>query len=412
MRHKTLALTAVVIAILLGWQFWPDILRVAAPDFVKSQEARGVYFRLLAKYRHGGEIINFDIVAGCGVRVTRYGDGSSSYDASLDPRIFAKATRDGGAIWQIVPSACLRETTANGKVPKDFLPGAVWFDSKDDFSFGVAYVTEDAFENPKSKLEFLGASILAATREEWKAFQPEAKENLINPKRFGRGVYQPTPEEIAANLWNREVLANWRPITQCYLVQRYQITDETAIAAIQEYRPDSQPRFWTLPDDRLKALEQRIFSRDRGGVEVRGFPSSSYFDFGTHSANAFPTRARGGMLYSGNPWDQLPAEIYPIRMGDGIPWLTPDLASANPIYSDVDLDRGANRGFAYCYRRLSPLDSFHEAHFPGYRQRNFVTRVDGVPILMETEADRHFIDRPRMFFEGDDTYYLRKGFGF
>lgn len=399
--------TTLVIAVGLVWLVWPLAAGFLAPGFTKSVNERGVYFRLLAKYRHGDEIIDFDIVAGCGVRVTRYGDGGSSYDAFLDPRIFAKATKDGGAIWQIVPSACLRETTANGKVPKDLLPGAVWFDSAQDFSFGVAYVTEDAFDNPKSKLKFLGASIVAATREEWEAFQPTAKENLVDPKRFGRGVYQPTPEEITANLWNKKVLADWRPIYKCYLVERYRITDQAAIAAIREQRPGSLPRFWTLPEDKMNELEGRLFSRDRDGVEVRGFPSSDYYHFGTRPAMAFPTRARGGMLYSGNSWDQLPAEIYPVKMGDGIPWLTPDLANADPIYTDVDLDQGANRGFAYCYSTMSPPDVINDAHFPDFRRRNLATRVDGLFVVGELDANPHYVyGRPRMFFDGDDTFYL------
>lgn len=413
MRARALGWIVVAIGILIGWYYWPDFLRLLAPEFVRSQQNRGVYFRLLAKYQYGNEIVDFDIVAGCAVRVTRYGDGGSSYDAFLDPRIFAKATKGGGAIWQIVPSACLRETTANGKVPRDFLPGAVWFDSAQDFSFGVAYVTEDAFENPKSKLKFLGASIVAATREEWEAFQPAAKENLVNPKRFGRGVYQPTPEEIAANLWNKKVLAEWRPTSNCYLVARYQVSDQTAIKVIREQRPSSQPRFWTLPKDKMNELERRIYSRDRGGVEVRGVPSSDYFHLGAYQAQAFPTRARGGMLYSdGSAGDSLPHEIYPIKMGDGLPWLTPDLANADPIYTEVDLDQGANRGFAYCYATLRSPDSIRDAHLPDYHRRNFATKVDGSLVFGERQANPHYVDGPRAFFEGDDTFYVRTEFGF
>src|SRR6185369_15657428 len=100
-------------------------------------------------------------------RVTAYRDNEQSFDAVRDPLIFAQATRDGGAVMQIVPSACRGETTYGGEVPTDFLPGAVWFDSKDDLSFGVGYVSEDAFENPRSKLKFLGAEIRSATKAEW-----------------------------------------------------------------------------------------------------------------------------------------------------------------------------------------------------------------------------------------------------
>jgi hypothetical protein len=133
----------------------------------------GVFFRLKASYLRGSERIDFDIVVGCNVRVTAYKDGEESYDAVRDPLFFVKATQDGGALLQIVPNACLGQTTQNRDVPKDFLPGAIWFESKDDFSFGIGYVTEDAFESPRSKLKFLGATITKASRREWEAFSQQ-----------------------------------------------------------------------------------------------------------------------------------------------------------------------------------------------------------------------------------------------
>ena len=88
------------------------------------------FFRLTAKYMHGDEAVNFDIVVGCAVRVTVYGNDTNLYDAFRDPIFFVVPTRDGGAIMQIVPNACRGETSDNGDVPKDFLPGAIWFDDR------------------------------------------------------------------------------------------------------------------------------------------------------------------------------------------------------------------------------------------------------------------------------------------
>lgn len=402
----------VVVGLAIGvWLLWQRAPTVAAGDLASSTEDRSVFYRLLSRYEHNGEAVDFDIVVGCAVRVTRYGDGSSSYDAFLDPVIYAKGTSDGGAVWQIVPSACEGETTENGKVPRDLLPGAVWFDSAKDFSFGTAYVTEDAFENPKSQLKFLGASILKATRAEWEAFQPAAKKNLVNPREFGSSLYNPTREEIAANLWNKEALSAWLPTSKCYLVEKFDISDQAVIAAIRRKWPSSRPRFWTLSDDELTELTQRVFPRQ--GVEVRGVPSSDYFHLGAYQAQGFPTRARGGMLHSDGGWgSQLPHEIYPVKMGDGIPWLTSSIANADPIYAEVELDGGRARGFAYCYSTLRWPGGIRDAHLPDYHRRNFATKVDGVPISGEMEANPHYVDGPRFFFENDSTYYLRTQFGF
>src|SRR5882724_2435397 len=113
------------------------------------------FFRLTAKYLHGDEPVDFDIVVGCGVRFTAYRGTSIEHDVFIqDPWFFVRRTRDGGAVLQNVPNACHFETTDNGQVPKDLLPGAVWFDDATDLSLGIAYVTEDAFENPNSRLKF------------------------------------------------------------------------------------------------------------------------------------------------------------------------------------------------------------------------------------------------------------------
>jgi hypothetical protein len=119
-----------------------------ADGFTTSVTTGSHFYRLLSSYMHGNERVDFDIVVGCSIRATDYQDNEHSFDAVRDPLIFAKATEDGGAIMQIVSNACEGETTENGLVPQDFLPGVVWFDKKSDLSFGIGYVSEDAFSNP------------------------------------------------------------------------------------------------------------------------------------------------------------------------------------------------------------------------------------------------------------------------
>jgi hypothetical protein len=114
----------------------------------------------------------------------------------------------------------------------------------------------------------------------------------------------------------------------------------------------------------------------------------------------------------GGAGSKLPPEIYPIKMGDGIPWLTPELVKANPIYTEVYLDQGANQGFAYCYSTLRSPDAIRDAHLPAYHERNFATKVDGLPIFGESEANPHVVDGPQVFFENDNVYYVRATFGF
>lgn len=213
----------------------------------RSVEDHGVFYRLVSKYQHGNEIIDFDIVVGCGVRVTRYGDGDKSYDAFRDPVVYAKAISGGAAVMQIVPSACLGETSDNGRVPDDFLPGAIWFDRADDLTLGIAYVTEDAFENQKSKLTFLGASIHAATRKEWEEFQPMAAKNLIGPMPLFAFPKTPDPDEVKRNLGDNQALTKLWPGMSCHVVTSLPLS-EAARAVVREY--------WPTPIDYLSAASR------------------------------------------------------------------------------------------------------------------------------------------------------------
>jgi len=85
-------------------------------------EPQGYFFRMQASYSHGDEKIDFDYVAVCGYRTTRYKDNSRSNDGTYAPKVMIKETRDGGALMMRTPRACKGQTTANGKAPGDLLP--------------------------------------------------------------------------------------------------------------------------------------------------------------------------------------------------------------------------------------------------------------------------------------------------
>lgn len=396
-------------AILLTWQIWPFGV-VNTSSFAASTEDRSVFYRLIAHYEHDGQVIDFNLVVGCNVRVTRYGDGDRSYDAFRDPVVYAKSTTDGGAIWQMVPNACQGETTANGQVPADLLPGAIWFESKDDYSLGVAYVTEDAYENSKSQLRFLGASIQAATRDEWVAFQPTARLNLVNPRVFSVLAPWPDEEEVQAHLWDKAKLSQWWLSSfTCSGAQRYRLSDDGARETLREFWPDSRPRFWMPSREVSKEIEQRLSLNSEVLVD-HGRKKDVLF-LGHSRAEGFPTRTKGGMLRSGKPWSMLPPVIFPMRADDGIPWADPKLSSARDIYRDIDLAGGENKGFAYCYSILFGRGAAGDLHIPNYNSRTFRARVDGQPIAGDELDDTSPSRRPRMFFEADEYFYRRFDFG-
>src|SRR5688572_12212882 len=116
-RYKVACAIVVIAAIGISWRTWGQAPNLLGWSFTESSEDRGVFYRLVSEYEHNGGAVDFDIVVGCNVKVTSYGDGGSSFDAFRYPSVFAKKTKDGGELWQLVPDACQGQTTANGRVP-------------------------------------------------------------------------------------------------------------------------------------------------------------------------------------------------------------------------------------------------------------------------------------------------------
>lgn len=381
----------------IAWRGWAsaDLL---GWSFTESSEDRTRFYRLVAKYQHGDEIINFDVVVGCNVKITSYEDGGSSFDAFRYPIVFAKGTADGGQIWQLVPDACQGQTTANGRVPSDLLPGAIWLPDGADVSFGIGYLSEDAFENPSSQLRFMGASIQIATRAEWQAFQESGDQSLIDPKRLSR-VPEPDEEEIRKNLWNRQKLAEWLlPGFECRTIHRYPITSAESRDAIRKLWPASRPKFWTPTWAEFRSIEKYV----HGKVIVEGHPASEYFYLGRYQAQGFPTRSGGGMIQAARDY---PTAMFPIRADEGIPWITPALSSASTIYRDIEMEDGKKLGFAYCYAKIQGIGVVSDVHIPNYNKLDFRTRIDGEPIVGEERDHSPPSQVPRPFFEGDQYLY-------
>lgn len=397
---KVAGIIVLVAAIGLAWRSWApaDLLDWS---FTESSEDRSVFYRLIAKYQHGEEVVGFDIVVGCNVKVTSYGDGGSSFDAFRYPVVFAKGTKGGGQIWQLVPDACQGQTTANGRVPSDLLPGAIWLPDGNDLSFGVAYVSEDAFENPGSQLKFMGASIQTATRAEWKGFQASGDQNLIDQSRLSR-VPVPDEEEIRKNLWNKQKLAEWLlPGFECRAVHRYRITDAASQEAVRWLWPTSRPRFWSPTWAEFSSIEKYLHGR----VIVDGRTAAKLFYLGEYQARGFPTRSGGGGMIVPPGSGGYPTEMFPIRAEEGVPWTTPGLSSASIIYRDIELEDGKKLGFVYCYAMIQGTGAVSDLHIPHYNKREFRTRIDGEPIVGEERDHSPPSVVPRPFFEGDQYFY-------
>src|SRR5579863_143722 len=205
--------------------------------FVKSiTDDHGTYYRLKVKLTYWGVPEDFDIVVGCNAHIINYkGGGGSTYEVGLVPTVFGRRMYDGKALVVRPPSACEGQTTANGKVQPDLLPLIVVYDNADTLDFGIAYLSDDAYESPLSVLTFGGATIEKATRAEFDEFR-RTQINVVTRSPFwtaiaGAGVLKQMQIERAP-----------KPMALvCEAYGRFRIPDTARTTIDQDYWPEEKP---------------------------------------------------------------------------------------------------------------------------------------------------------------------------
>lgn len=372
----------------------------------KSTERGSYFFRLKAKYTHEGQPIDFDIVVACSIRVDRYRGGDSGFLASRYPRFFVKRTHDNHAVMQIVPIACRGESTEDGRVPEDFLPGVIWFDKPGDYRFGIAYVSEDAFENPKSQLKFHGASIERATRADWEEFRKRAADNEGMRRRYYDRTFYTTEEaKRIAEAGGKEVEAAFA--RGCRGVARYRLS-EAARAVVRRYWAASRPTYWAMNSRDEGPWPELIRLQRSTPIFSNGLRFIEHLNGGNYNYGGFPTKSRGGMIDS-HLRPKVPPEIYPSRFDLGIPWVfSSDVANSTFLVRGVEIENGFGKGFLYCFTTLNPGRGRLDGVLPNLRVRESRVRVDDEWVVT---PDPKISSWPSPFFERDEFMYVELGIG-
>jgi hypothetical protein len=212
--------------------------RAGVPSFVKSvEEDHGTYYRLKVKLTYKGEPQDFNIVVGCNVREIIYKDNSSTYEAGLIPTVFGRRMSDGKGLVVRPPNACDGQTTANGEVQPDLLPVVVVYDDAETLTFGIAYLSEDAYKNPLSVLKFGGATIEKATRAEFDEFR-RAQPNLVKRESYHSTLDSDTELKRLGFTHLTRSFGN-----NCQGYMRFRIPTELRELVRQRW-PESRPKYW------------------------------------------------------------------------------------------------------------------------------------------------------------------------
>jgi hypothetical protein len=320
-------------------------------DFVKSvQRETGTFYRLKVNLTYKGKPQDFDIVVTCGGRETDYRDGGRTVEIGVTPSAFGRRMDDGKGIVVHPPRACRGETTENGEVPPDLMPIVVVYDDADTLAFGNAYLSDDAYESPRSVLQFGGATIERSDRAAFEQFRRD-RPNLIT-----RSSYWTSSGVGGLKLVGLPA-AHIPMGVGCYGYARFRLTNSEKERA-HELWPAARPRFWepaTREDQ--EAIDPIIYNRlvltDHD--EARPSPWNlvvSQLDY--EVANIGMPR-RHPASWGKNPRPTAPSYYPDIGAWMSLPWPADAAARGEAILRDgphvgasIDFRNGAMRGFAYC----------------------------------------------------------------
>ena len=394
------------------------VVSVVAAVFVTAQaqltssvtDNRSTFFRLKVNLAYKGEPQDFDIVVGCNVRQINYAYGGRTYEPGLIPTVFGRRMSDGKGLVVRPPDACQGQTTANGQVQPDLLPVVVVYENAETLDFGIAYLSEDAYESPLSVLKFGGAPIEKATRPEFDEFR-RAQKNLITRSTYWTGAAG------ADVLKQMGIRAASKPFARmCEGYKRFRLSEELR-SLVRQYWPEGHPTYWVPTFDAERAIHQSIFN-DRTILKSDGEddPGHRPWTFGDGAADlGLPTRSGGGLVSTVRGSRFAPA-YYPAASGyrlDKWPSNKEDwrahIASADKIADmDIELRGGRNKGFAYCSVRAFPDAGLNG----GLSNRRVIALIDGQDVMaIRAAGGPSFI--PRWVFERDNYalhfFYLSLG---
>jgi hypothetical protein len=243
------------------------------------------------------------------------------------------------------PNACRGETTANRKVQPDLLPVVVVYDDADRLDFGVAYLSEDAYESPLGVLKFGGATIEVTTRDDFERFR-RTQTNLV------------TREAYHSALSGAVVLKRMNLAPAAYALahicegyERYRLAEDLR-NLVRPFWPDSRPRYWATTYDTESVLHRELFK----------IPVRRTWTFDEIAADfGMPTRTGGGLISAGRG-DRFPHAYYPAASDyrldqwprDKQRWASYVASLGRVADMHVDFRDGETKGFAYCYARALP----------------------------------------------------------
>ncbi len=330
MKHPLTWIAGIVTSVgLLGfdWFYFTGVVRfggeTAPGEFIKFYRVKiDLTFEKV-------EPITLDYVVACRGRTNKFiGDSVSRFVRV--PRVYGVATKAGHGIMTVAPDVCGQDLKK--VVPDDFLPVMFYADKAGDMSFFTAYLSEQAYNQKFSHMQFQRATVTETSRGDYEKWKKESPPNIV-PQ-----VEGPWWADVFNNeYWQKE---DWRygdfdrnPRSfgriECSSVVRRPVP-ESLRETLRKAWPADHPRYWVMPGSEF------ISANDVGRP----------FQYGVRRTNG------GGTLHIDELQNFGPKEIE-LRIPFYRTVLYPDATPKDPIrrieYRVTTAD-GADQGFAYCVR--------------------------------------------------------------
>jgi hypothetical protein len=383
--------------------------RVAA---TYSKDAGYFYrFRAAFEVKITGEQLDFDYIVACNIRLTRWRDGGLSNDTSFSPRVMVQATAGGQAVILKTLDACGGLVSETNDVPADVLPVAIWFDSIAELSHGLAYASEDAYENPVGKLRFHGARIDRATRADWEAWRKKAADEYVERGSMPGPWGYDYPDNM--NEANPDI---GKYVSSCHGYRRLKLP-EAIRAKIHPQWPSNRPQFWALAnEDDGKVgellLDDTVSEPPGGAPWLRRFGSPS--SGAGVSWSGLPVRSGRWVQRPPHVPSRWPTEIYPSLwppVTSAVPMTAPSPTAPLGVYvHKLEFRGGALNGFAACHNRKDANLLTIKQVDPDVASKEHVFVVDDQRVRNVRSGGIRAL-APQFIFERDEYVFSRFSMG-
>jgi hypothetical protein len=366
-----------LLAIVLSLSFCSGEQRSSAHSGNASSHAprsSSFFYRMQASFilKETGEPIDFDYVAACGGVAQNYSYTTPSVFYTHHPIIVFQPVGDGHGLGLVTIDMCddwkwekvkFGPRVGQSRIPDDLRPLAIWFDDINDLSQGWGYKTDDAYEGPLAKIEFVKATVSVADKADWRAWREQAEASYQQIGALpGPWGYNYTQSEPRGTGWPTQPMGQYGDGLGivgpgCPAVAKVRVNKDI-IDAIFAKAPENVGRYWFATDAREIAPDEveKFFSRETGvedGQHLRDF-----FNSGNQYSGTLRRSGGGYIIPYREGVDDAQGfayrDVYPFQVRS---LAMPDLQEPQDTYYQKILLDPKYLGFGECSSAGYPIDT-------------------------------------------------------